>query len=66
MTVKQLVLIILMAIVVGITAEYLLRLIGVANLGGTVGGAVGIIAAMILNKKKEKKNEVSSKKSKNR
>ena len=55
-----------MAIVVGVTAEYLLRLSGVANLGGTVGGAVGIIAAMILIKKKEKKNEVSSKKSKNR
>ena len=66
MTVKQLVLIILMAIVVGITAEYLLRLSGVANLGGTVGGAVGIIAAMILNKKKEKKNEAPSKKRKNR
>lgn len=64
MTVKHLVLILLMAIVVGVLAEYLLRLIGVANLGGTVGGAVGIIVAMMINKKKENKSEVASKKGK--
>ncbi len=64
MTVKQLVLIILLAIVVGVLAEYLLRLSGIANLGGTVGGAVGIIVAMVMNKKKENKSEVNSKKEK--
>lgn len=64
MTVKHLVLILLMAIVVGVLAEYLLRLNGVANLGGTVGGAVGIIVAMMINKKKENKSEVASKKGK--
>lgn len=64
MTVKHLVLILLMAIVVGVLAEYLLRLNGVANLGGTVGGAVGIFVAMMINKKKENKSEVASKKGK--
>ena len=64
MTVKQLVLIILMAIVVGVLAEYLLRLSGIANLGGTVGGAVGIIVAMLVNKKKENKSEEPSRKGK--
>jgi len=39
-----------------------LRLSGVANIGGTVGGAVGIILAMALNKKKEVKKEEPLKK----
>lgn len=64
MTVKQLVLIVLLAIVLGVLSEYLLRLNGVANLGGTVGGAVGIILAMLLNKKKTHNNEPPSQKGK--
>jgi len=64
MTVKKLVFILLLAIVVGVIAEYFLRLSGVANLGGTVGGAVGIILAMALNKKKEFKKEEPLKKGK--
>ena len=56
MTVKNLVLSLFVAVVVGLVAEYFIRKMGVANVGGTVGGIAGIVTAMLLNRKQSKKD----------
>jgi membrane associated rhomboid family serine protease len=67
MTVRSLVLIIVAAGLLGVIAEYFFRRMGVVNLGGLSGGLAGIIAAMIINRKKdEKKTEAPGKTKKRR
>lgn len=67
MTVRSLVLIIVAAGLLGVIAEYFFRRMGVVNLGGLLGGLAGIIAAMIINlKKDEKKPEAPGKTKKRR
>ncbi|MFM7176975.1 MAG: hypothetical protein ACKO0X_06100 [Bacteroidota bacterium] len=64
MTVRSLVLILVAAGLLGVIAEYFFRTMGVVNLGGLTGGLVGIIVAMILNRKKESTKPDTSSKSK--
>jgi uncharacterized membrane protein YeaQ/YmgE (transglycosylase-associated protein family) len=52
MQVKHFLLAILIAVVVGLLAEYIMRGFGIASMGGTIGGLAGILAAMIMNKRK--------------
>ncbi|MFZ9942802.1 MAG: hypothetical protein ACO3O0_04265 [Bacteroidia bacterium] len=52
MQVKHFLLAILIAVVVGLLAEYIMRGFGLVNLGGTIGGLAGIVSAMVMNKRK--------------
>lgn len=52
MTVRSLVLTIISAALLGVLAEYFFRKMGVVNSGGLLGGVVGILVAMALNRKK--------------
>jgi len=66
MTVRSLVLIIVAAGLLGVIAEYFFRRMGVVNLGGLLGGLAGIIAAMIINRKKDEKKAEAPGKTKKR
>lgn len=64
MTVRSLVLIIISAALLGVVAEYFFRRIGIVNSGGLLGGVIGILVAIALNRKPDESKADTSKKSK--